>query len=287
MTNKIIIFGSNGQVGQALLKLSPDNTIAVTREKADFSNPDQVRKFLDNTETPKAIINTAAYTAVDKAEEDYETAYKVNAETPFVIAEYCLKQDIPLIHYSTDYVFSGEGSTPWQEGAPPSPLNKYGESKLAGEKLITQSGCKHIIFRTSWVYDHVHKNFLTTMLKLGAEREELNIVDDQTGAPTYAAHLAAATLKTLENNFQSGIYHLCNSGITNWYNFAVEIFDKAEKAGLALKIKKVNPIPSSAYKTPAKRPLNSRLDCSKAKNLLGITMPSWQDGLTECIKMVK
>ena len=170
MNNKILIFGANGQVGNALLELLGSEAIAITRKEADFTNPSQIEEFLNNIETPKAIINAAAYTAVDKAEEEYDMAYKVNAETPAIIAKYCKDEDIPFIHYSTDYVFSGDGEKPWQESDTPSPINKYGQSKFEGEQLIEKIGGKFIIFRTSWVYDHFHKNFLTTMLKLGAER---------------------------------------------------------------------------------------------------------------------
>lgn len=285
----IVIFGKNGQVGSALCNLLGDKAIGFSRAQANLSHPDTLLKPLDGL-SPKAIINAAAYTAVDKAEEESELAYKINAEAPGVLAQYCKEHDIPLVHYSTDYVFSGEGSTPHKEDDAANPLNLYGKSKLAGEKEITRTGCKHLILRTSWVYDAHHKNFITTMLKLAKEREKLTIVSDQIGAPTYAPHLAENTLDVLTNalnNKNYGTFHLCGSGQTNWYEFACTFFDLARKQGIGLAIKDVQPIPTSAYPTPAKRPLNSRLDCSRIKAMLGVQMPDWQDSLKACMEHVR
>lgn len=285
---KVLIFGANGQVGSALKAQLKEHGFALGSSQADFSNPEAVKALLATLPVPRAIINAAAYTQVDKAEQEEALALTVNAETPAVLAEYAAEHNIPFIHYSTDYVFPGTGNTALKESDVIDPQNAYGRTKLQGEKNIQEIGGKWIIFRTSWVYDEKGKNFLTTMLRLGKERETLSVVCDQRGAPTYAGALAKATLAALDYaekqpTFPSGIYHLSGNGLTTWYDFAEAIFAEARNKGMDLAIKSVEPIPSSAYPTPAKRPENSQLDCSKATKELHVTLPHWQESLKDCI----
>lgn len=285
---RITIIGSSGQLAQAFRVLLPE-AIFLGREQLDLGHPAQVKEVLARTQ-PSLVINTAAYTQVDKAESEEALAHTVNAESPAAMAEYCATQQIPFVHYSTDYVFDGSGTRPWREGDIPSPLNAYGRSKLAGEKAILAMGGKHIIFRTSWVYDAFGRNFVNTILRLVGERESLSIIDDQFGAPTYAPHLAQATLQALAAikkipDFPSGIYHLCNAGEATWYRFAVQIVQHAQRIGLPVKTSHIHPIKATQYPLPAPRPYNSRLDCAKALSILGVAMPSWEEGLTACMEL--
>ncbi|MBL0318292.1 MAG: dTDP-4-dehydrorhamnose reductase [Alphaproteobacteria bacterium] len=286
----VLVFGANGQVGASLVDILGVSGVGFTRFEADFSQPDSVIRVLE-TIKPRCVINAAAYTHVDMAEKEEDLAIQINAVTPGLIAGYCYDHAIPFIHYSTDYVFNGKGERPWTEADVTEPLNAYGRSKLKGEQLIEAVGGKYLIFRTSWVYDHVGKNFLTTMLRLGKERLHLKVVNDQYGAPTYARDLAQASLQVVmnaigEENFPWGMYHLCHGGVTTWYHFADMIFHHAKQAGIPLVIETLDPIKSTEYPTPAKRPANSRLDCSKAKQLLGVSLPLWQEGLTLCMERV-
>jgi dTDP-4-dehydrorhamnose reductase len=282
-----LVLGAGGQVGRALMD-RVDNAIGLTRKECDLTSPEQITQVLASYK-PGAVINAAAYTAVDQAESEESRAHLINAQAPAVMAAYCKSAGIPFVHFSTDYVFDGSGEEAWHETDEPSPLNAYGRTKRAGEKLVQDSGGSHLIFRTSWVYDAEGKNFLNTMLRLGAEREELKVVDDQFGAPTFAPHLAAAALEALGKaqqspRFPSGIYHLCGGGETNWMNFAKQIFAEGYKRGLKLKVLTVQGIPTEAYPTSAKRPYNSRLDCSKARDVLGVALPHWELGLRECME---
>lgn len=283
----VLVIGSGGQLAKAYKELLPD-ALFVGRDTLDLQHPMQVRGVLSSL-APSAVINTAAYTQVDKAETDEAVARAVNAESPLEMARYCAAQDIPFIHFSTDYVFNGEGKTPWKETDATAPLNAYGRSKLAGEEAIAQSGAKHLLFRTSWVYDAFGKNFVNTILRLAGEREELKVIDDQFGAPTYAPHLAEGALAALEaaqamEQFPSGIYHLCNAGETTWFRFAKRITSHAKQAGFPVKVKTIVPIPATDYPLPAHRPYNSRLDCTKARSILGVTMPAWEEGLAACME---
>lgn len=285
---RIVVLGANGQVGSALVALLGDRAVPLTRAEADLSQPDSLAAVLDAM-MPDAVINAAAYTAVDKAEEEPDVAFAANADSPAAIARWCAAHNVPFVHYSTDYVFSGEGDTPWTEDDPKAPCNTYGATKLAGEKAIVADGGKYLIFRTSWVYDATGKNFLNTMLRLGAERDALNVVADQIGAPSYAPHLAVATLQALEKatkmlQFPSGIYHMVNGGETSWHGFATAIFEGARSKGVALQIKTVEPIAASAYPTPAKRPLNSRLDCSHLHTTFDLALPQWEQGLAQALE---
>ena len=277
MPKQIVVIGKNGQIGSALVRLLGDRAVAFSHNDADFSNYEDATKAL-SVLSPRVIINAAAYTAVDMAESEESEANKGNVAMPSNLAKYCFEHNIPLVHYSTDYVFSGEGNKPHTEDEAPSPINVYGKTKLAGEEAIRDSGCDYMIFRTSWVFDSYHKNFLNTMLHLGLEREELSVVSDQIGAPTYAPDIAEATIVAL-GNFKTGTYHLCNKGETSWYDFALRIFEIAKEKNMELKIKRVNPITSAQYPTPAMRPLNSRLDCSRAKSILNVELPDWQESL--------
>lgn len=285
MQSLLIIGG--GQLAQALARLRPD-AVVLQRAQCDLEQAGQVRGVLERY-TPDAVINAAAYTQVDKAESEEALAVAVNAQAPAVMAAYCKERDIPFVHFSTDYVFDGTGLRPWREDDKTSPLNAYGRSKRAGEEAVARVGGKYLIFRTSWVYDETGKNFMNTILRLAAEREELRVIDDQYGAPTYARHLAHVSLAALEKacalaDFPAGIYHACNAGVTTWHGFATRIVELARAKGLPVKINIVHPIPATDYPLPAPRPYNSRLDCSKLLDKLGISFPSWEEGLAECLE---
>ena len=287
-TEKVIIIGANGQVGSALVDLLQEQAIPLSRNDLDLSNPLSIRNTLSKYEA-SVIINAAAYTAVDKAEEEKDLANIINGESVNEISKYCNENNIIFVHYSTDYVFNGEGIAPWEPNDNPCPVNAYGESKLKGEEYIKNNGGKYLIFRTSWVYDYSRKNFFNTMLRLGQEREELSIVDDQIGAPSYAPDIALSTIEALNNslnkdNFPSGIYHLCGRGEASWFDFAQAIFDQASISNINTKIKKLTPVPSSSYPTPAKRPMNSRMDTSLTRNILKTSMPDWHESLEKCFK---
>jgi dTDP-4-dehydrorhamnose reductase len=297
----ILVTGADGQVGNALLKTLSrlgrvvgstvsDTALSVPTLKADLSKESEVRALVREVK-PQVIVNPAAHTAVDKAEGEPDLAYALNETAPRILAEEAKALGIPLVHYSTDYVFDGSGHLPRKEDAPTNPLSVYGASKLAGEQAIAATGAHALIFRTSWVFsDHGH-NFVKTMLRLGKEREELKIVGDQVGAPTQAGMLAAMTALALGKGFAqgfeqiSGLYHLCNAGETSWQGFAAEIFRQARHLGLDLQVKTVQPISTAEYPTPARRPLNSRLDCSKFCRTFGVSkLPLWQESLGETLK---
>ena len=288
MSKKYIIIGKNGQLGSKLSQQLEHEAVSLSHNECNFNNPKDTADLLDKINS-SVIFNACAYTNVDRAETSCDESYKANAEIPHILAKYCAENNIPLIHFSTDYVYSGKGVTPNKEDDTPSPLNEYGKSKLNGERNIIRTNCKHLIFRTSWVYDEYNNNFLTTMLRLAKERDELSIVSDQIGAPTYASDLAEKSIVSLKNalrkeTFPSGVYNLCNEGETSWYEFANTIFSNAKKLGINLQIKNTNKISTSEYPTPAQRPLNSRLDCSKAKSVLNIQMPQWEESLKKCME---
>ncbi|MDB5799677.1 MAG: dTDP-4-dehydrorhamnose reductase [Rhodocyclales bacterium] len=294
---KILLLGKGGQVGWELQRsLAPlGELIALdfdsTDHCGDFTRPDAVAAVVRELR-PDVVVNSAAHTAVDKAESEPDLARLINATTPGAIAEVVKAQGGLLVHYSTDYVFDGSGDTPRDETATTAPLSVYGQTKLEGEQLIQQSECAHLIFRTSWVYAARGGNFAKTMLKLGSEREALKIIDDQVGAPTGAELLADVTahaiVKTLQRSELAGLYHLVASGETSWYDYARFVFEQARAAGVALKVTAVSRIPTRDYSTPATRPLNSRLDTSKIENAFGIELPHWKVGaqrmLTEILK---
>jgi dTDP-4-dehydrorhamnose reductase len=281
MKTNIIIFGRNGQVASNLIRLfakeNDFNVKSYSSCEVDFTNLSTLDNFLNNlSPKPDFIINAAAYTNVDKAEEEQELADLINNQAVAVIAKYCKKSGAKLIHYSTDYVFDGSGSEPFTEDNTKNlkPLNHYGKTKLLGEKAIINSGCNHIIFRISWVYDNNpnSKNFVNTIVRLAKEKEVLNIIDDQVGSPTSASFVAENTIKLLNQSKQdmNGIYHLNNGRYISWYDFAVEIIDDLRARGENLKVKEINPIKTSEYKTKAVRPLNSRLGCKRIIDLTNI-----------------
>lgn len=289
---KILLTGSHGQVGWELARtlLPLGDVIAVDRSQADLADPDGLRRVIEKL-SPDVVVNPAAYTAVDKAETDRETAFLVNAEAPRVLAEEAARNSALLIHYSTDYVFDGTKNAPYTEDDATHPLNVYGQSKLAGEQAIQATGADHLILRTSWVYAARGQNFLRTILRLAAEREELNIVADQIGSPTWARLIAEATahivrqalLERQQGNFSSGIYNLTSTGETSWHGFAQAIVEIARQQGQPLKNRAIHPIPTTDYPVPAKRPLYSRLSMDRLEQRFGLKMPSWDSALRLCM----
>ncbi|WP_236194016.1 dTDP-4-dehydrorhamnose reductase [Pseudomonas glycinae] len=293
---KILLLGKNGQVGWELQRsLAPlGELIALDRHSVDglsgdLSNLEGLRSTIRQIK-PDVIVNAAAYTAVDKAETEVELAARVNAQASGVLAEEAAVLGAWLVHYSTDYVFSGQGVMPWQETDSVAPVNAYGASKLAGEQLITASGCKHLIFRTSWVYGARGSNFAKTMLRLAADRESLNVIADQIGAPTGADLIADVTVLAIRQAFQrpelSGLYHLAASGEVSWHGYASHVIAFAKANGEQLAVQAVNPIDTTAYPTPARRPLNSRLNTQKLRDNFSLHLPDWQSGVTRMLREV-
>lgn len=284
---KILISGQHGQVSRELQRrLSATCELVVLgRDQLDLAHPHQIRQQVQRVR-PDLIINAAAHTAVDQAESEPETAFAINATAPGILAEEALALDIPLIHYSTDYVFDGSKSEPYNEADAPNPLGVYGKSKLAGEQAITAVQGKHLILRTSWVYSSHGRNFLLTMQRLLQEKPELRIVADQIGAPTWAGTIANSTLALIER-WQAGqtgawgTYHLTAQGETSWFGFAQAIGEALRQQGKPCAT--LVPIPSSDYPTPAARPLNSRLDCTRLKREWAVSQPDWQTALRECL----
>lgn len=289
LLQKALIFGK-GQVGGALSRQLGSKAVTLDQRECNFLTiTESGFTELLSTHQPQAVINAAAYTAVDAAEgEDREAALRINGEAVGMLARAAASLNIPLVHYSTDYVFDGHGETPWRETDATHPLNIYGASKLAGEKALAEAGGNYLLFRICWVYNEKGKNFFNTMLRLGAERQELQIVADQVGAPCYASDIASATLAALEKalnmpEFPSGIYHMCNGGEISWHGFAEAIFELAATY-VPLQVQRVVAIPTSAYPMPAKRPLNSRLNCEKLSATFGLQLPHWQDALKRCVR---
>lgn len=297
MRPRILITGATGQIGWQLQRaLAPLGDVsASTRSQLDFSQPEAVAQFIRNRE-PDIVVNAAAYTSVDRAESEPDLARTVNAETPGRIAEELARSQGLLIHYSTDYVFDGRKPRPYDESDPTAPLNVYGQTKLAGEQAVAASGCPHVILRTTWVYDIRGKNFLRTVLRLAREREELTMVADQHGAPTWARSIAEATAHIVGRCIQrhnssgwgySGLFHLTAAGETTWAGFAQEILDEYEALaewpadtgewGSPLLAKRVVPVSSGQYPTPAPRPRNSVLSNAKLEATFGLRLPGWQD----------
>lgn len=288
---KLLLLGGNGQVGRELRRsLQPLGELVVatrggsaTDLVADFDAPESLEQLVHRI-APDVVVNAAAYTAVDRAETDADAAFRVNAAAPAALARACARQDALLVHYSTDYVFSGAGTRPYREDDPTAPLGVYGASKLAGEEAIRDSGARHAILRTAWVYAAHGKNFLLTMLRLGKEREELRVVADQIGAPTPAHWIADATAGLVRQGVDtSGIWHLTAAGQASWHGFATAIFEEADAAGLLGRVPRIVPIPSSDYPTPARRPAYSVLATDRLRADFGITPPSWREGLREVV----
>ncbi|WP_188131051.1 dTDP-4-dehydrorhamnose reductase [Paraburkholderia panacisoli] len=286
----ILVTGVNGQVGFELMRTLQGlgRVVALDRKALDLSDLDRVRAVVREIK-PAIIVNPAAYTAVDAAESDIDAAMRLNADVPRTLAQEAADSGAVLVHYSTDYVFDGTKSTPYAEDDRTNPQNVYGASKLAGERAIAESGCAYLVFRTSWVYGRRGKNFLLTMLRLGAERPELRVVADQIGAPTWSNTIATATAHVLAQGLasedakwwreRSGIYHLTAAGATSWHGFAQAIFDIA----MGELAPKVLPISASEYPVPAKRPGNSRMSQEKLAERFGLCLPSWDDALRLCM----
>ena len=291
----VLLFGGNGQVGHELRRSlrALGDVVVTTRsgqlpegarcEVADFDCPDSLAALVQRV-APAIVVNAAAYTAVDKAEDDVDAAFRTNAEAPGVLARACALRDIPFVHYSTDYVFDGQGSRPYREDDPTAPLGVYGASKLAGEDAIRAAGGRHLILRTAWVYGQHGPNFMKTMLRLGAERDELRVVADQVGTPTPAALIADVTTELLGlRDAPSGTFHLTPRGETSWHGFAEAILEEALARGLIPRAPKVIPIATSDYPTRARRPGYSRLDIGRLEQVLGRALPEWRTGLRQVL----
>ena len=290
---RILVTGGAGQVGWELRRTLAiyGEVVAPARDILDLSSADSIVAAVRGIR-PGLIVNAAAYTAVDKAESESGLAMKINGDAPRILAEEAALRNAALIHYSTDYVFDGSKSEPYREDDETAPINVYGETKLAGERGVMASNAAHLVLRTSWVYGPRGRNFLLTMLKLGRERKELKVVDDQFGAPTSARMIAESTAAAVAKSVAHGVldldrfrqlgglYHLTAAGRTTWYGFAQAIL--TDKAGMA----KVSPIPTSGYPTPARRPQNSVLDNGKLEKQFGFSLPDWKTGLKLCLEEV-
>jgi len=303
MKTKILLIGKNGQLGNDLQNLLPrlGALVATDREQLDLSRPADIRSLIQDFH-PALIVNAAAYTAVDQAEKDEPLARAINSVAPAVIAEAAKKVGAALVHYSTDYVFDGSKNSPYEENDPPNPISAYGRTKLAGEQAIRDSGVDHLIFRTAWVYSTRGTNFLLTILRLATQREELRIVRDQIGAPTWSREIASASAQVLQQIYNQsdaraawsehgGTYHLTAAGETNWYESAQAILQEAAHApdslawfraatnGKELLARRVLPITTAEYPTPARRPAYSVLSNSKLNRAFGIQLPGWRQQL--------
>lgn len=293
---KILLFGKNGQVGWELQRslILLGEMVALDRSSqaycgdlADLTGIAQTIRAI----APNVIVNAAAYTAVDRAESEFELAYRINAAAPAVLAQEAQRLGAWLVHYSTDYVFDGSGSQPWTESDSPLPLNVYGKTKLQGEEAIRHAGCQYLIFRTSWVYAARGNNFAKTMLRLAQERDQLTVINDQIGAPTGAELLADATahamLIALKQPEVAGLYHLVAEGAVSWHGYAHFVLDFARKC-CAIKVQPdaILPVSSQAFATAAKRPLNSRLSTEKFQRAFGLRIPTWQMGVTRMLTEV-
>jgi len=292
---KILLLGKNGQVGWELQRaLAPlGEVIALDRDSqplgADFSRPDAITDLLALLQ-PDVIVNAAAHTAVDRAESEPELARLINATSVDRLAQHAARTGAVLVHYSTDYVFDGSGDAPRDEAAPTGPLSVYGQTKLEGEDCIRASGCQHLILRTSWVYAARGGNFARTMLRLAGERERLTVIDDQIGAPTGADLLADATAHAVRqvalDPVLSGTYHAVAGGETSWHGYASHVIDFARRHGQALQVTQVDAVPTTAFPTPARRPLNSRLDTRKLLAAFDLVLPPWQQGVDRMLHEV-
>jgi dTDP-4-dehydrorhamnose reductase len=291
---KILLLGKNGQVGWELQRsLAPlGEVLALDRHSTDFcgdlSQPERLAQTVRDWR-PDVVVNAAAHTAVDKAESEPELARCLNAAAPAALAQAAAEVGAWLVHYSTDYVFNGQGEQPWQEGDATGPLSVYGQTKLEGEQHIAASGCKHLIFRTSWVYAARGGNFAKTMLRLAGERERLTVIDDQYGAPTGADLIADVTAHAVRSVLQKpelgGVYHLVADGETTWHGYASHVIAQARqiKPALDLKVTDIAPVPTAAFPTPAQRPLNSRLSTHQLQQAFGLVLPPWQQGVNRML----
>jgi dTDP-4-dehydrorhamnose reductase len=291
----ILVFGKSGQLAQSFQATMPQHlegqTVYVSSLEANFEEPKKLAGFLDKY-GPEIVVVCSAYTQVDKAEEERELAESLNAKAPQEIARWCGKNDALMIHFSTDYVYSGEGAAAWVEASPTGPKNWYGETKLQGDEAIQNSGCRHLIFRTSWVFSEYGKNFVRTMLKFGKDKVKMQVVNDQIGNPTYAPALAEAVWTIIQRvqsgeRFQSGVYHAAGIGETSWAGFAEAIFSEARTLKMPIAVEILEGIPSSAYPTAAQRPSNSRLNQAKFLHHFGFQLPTWRDSLNLCLRRIR
>ena len=285
----ILLIGAAGQVGQELAKtLAPLGYLtAVSRPQLDLTDLSAIAQTIQTLQ-PNLIVNAAAYTAVDKAESEAKLAHKINAEAPATMAASAADCGATLVHISTDYVFSGQAGSPRQETDTTGPLSVYGQTKLAGETAIRAALDKHIILRTAWVYGTYGKgNFLKTMLRLGSDRETLNVVADQVGSPTWAKDIAEAIAELTQKPAAQGTFHFTNVGVASWFDFAIAIFEEAHALGFPLKIRSVTPITTADYPTPAQRPPYSVLNCQKITRTLGREAPYWRKSLRTMLKEYK
>lgn len=294
---KVLLFGKGGQVGWELQRsLAPLGELVAldfdsTEFHADFSRPDVLADTVKAVR-PDVVVNAAAHTAVDKAESEPDLARALNATSPGVVAEAARQVGALMVHYSTDYVFDGSGERPWREHDATGPLSVYGRTKLEGEQLVAAAGPRHLIFRTSWVYAARGGNFAKTMLRLAKERDRLTVIDDQFGAPTGAELLADVTAHAIRDTLRvpekAGLYHLVAGGVTSWHGYARFVLEQAAVAGTALKAgpDAVDPVPTSAFPTPATRPTNSRLDTTKLQQAFGLRLPEWQHGVARMLREV-
>lgn len=284
MAKTILVTGANGQLGremQVIAATFPHYTfLFVTREELPIDNAEAVTEYFNN-HSIDVCVNCAAYTAVDKAESEMDQAFAVNGVATGNLAALCKEKNSLFIHISTDYVFDGSATTPYKEDHPVQPIGVYGASKLKGEELALQNNTQSIIIRTSWVYSSFGNNFVKTMLRLMKERESINVVDDQRGCPTYAADLAKAIMDIISGTtVNPGIYNFSNHGIITWYQFAVAIKELSGSKCV------VNPIPSSQYPTPAKRPAYSVLDTTKIRDTFNVVIPEWKESLHQCLSLL-
>ncbi len=288
MSKAILLIGSNGQVGKEIIQiLEPyGNTIAIARPTVDLAQPNTLRSVIRENK-PQIIINAAAYTAVDQAESEPELAKAVNGTALRILAEETEKLGAFLIHVSTDYVFDGNNSRPYTETDATNPVSVYGKTKLIGEEAIQKSCAHHFILRTAWVYGTFGKsNFVKTMLRLGTEREEIRVVADQIGSPTWAKNIAQVLMQIIPqlSSEIAGTYHYTNSGVASWYDFAFTIFEEAQQLGFPLTVQRVIPITTAEYPTPARRPSYSVLSCAKISTVLGNHPPHWRQALRQMLK---
>ena len=289
MAERWLVTGGSGQLGTALRRLAPAGVtlVAPERDEFDLTNLPDLAKFLDRNGID-AIINCGAYTAVDRAESEPELAHAINAVAPGLFGGAAAARGIPVIHVSTDYVFPADGQGPWREDALVNPASVYGQSKAEGEAALRASGARHAIIRTAWVVSADGQNFIKTMLRLGAERDELRVVADQRGCPTHAGDLAAALVRVAHQLSgdpanASGTWHCTNAGDTSWHGLATHVFSEAAKLGMKVP-SRVEAIATADYPTPARRPADSRLDCSALARDFGISLRPWQDAVAEIVQ---
>lgn len=286
-SSPLVLLGAKGQLGWVIRQqLESVPLSAPLRTEADYLQPERLVALVVRLR-PRVIINAAAYTLVDQAETEPESAYQINAYAVAALAEAARRVGALLVHFSTDYVFDGYGKKPWREEDKPAPLNVYGLSKLQGEQAILASGCHHLIFRTSWLHSPYRRNFLKTMLHLGQKRKSLSVVCDQIGAPTSAVMLGAVTLRAIEQTLVNpalcGLYHVTATGETSWYDYARFIFDEAKALEYEFTLNELKPVQSHNYPAAARRPLNSSLDTTKFCSTFDVALPDWRDGVKETL----